>query len=217
MENLKSKLLDRKYPKEVLEKQIKRAQSKERKSQIYQNKPRNQADNKVRLIFTYNRNNPPIHKWIKQSKKYLERNEKAKELGKNIQIAYRQPQNIKKLVGGPSGGGSEGMGFEKDPGCSKCAKKCHACKVLLEGGTFKSSNTKKSYKIRQKVDCGSAYIIYLGTCQKCRGQYVGKSTQPFRKRHSGHKQEIKNQIGGLGQHYGGTRGCGCEDDTMLAA
>ena len=40
---------------------------------------------------------------------------------------------------------------------------------------------------------------------------MGKSTQPFRKRHSGHKQEIKNQIGGLGQHYGGTRGCGYEN------
>ena len=125
LENLKSKLLDRKYPEEVLKKQIKRAKRMDRKSQIYKNKPSNLADNKVRLIFTYNQNNPPIHKWIKQSRKYLDRNEKAKELGKNIQIAYRQPQNIKKLVGGPSGCWSEGMVSEKDPGCSKCAKKCH--------------------------------------------------------------------------------------------
>ena len=40
---------------------------------------------------------------------------------------------------------------------------------------------------------------------------VGKSTQPFRKRHSGHKQEIKNRIGGLGQHYGGVKGCGYDN------
>ena len=45
----------------------------------------------------------------------------------------------------------------------------------------------------------------------CQKSYVGKLTQPFRKRHSGHKQEIKNQIGGLGQHYGGERGCGYEN------
>ena len=81
----------------------------------------------------------------------------------------------------------------------------------MEGSTFKSTNTKKIYKIRQKVDCQSAYIIYLGTCQKCQGQYVGKSTQPFTRRHSGQKQEIKNQIGGLGQHYGGARGCGYDN------
>ena len=98
-----------------------------------------------------------------------------------------------------------------DPGCKKCTKKCHACKVLKEGQTFRSTNTKKIYKIKQKVDCQSSYIIYLGTCMKCQGQYVGKSSQQFRKRHSGHKQEIKNQIGGLGQHYGGANGCGYEN------
>ena len=31
----------------------------------------------------------------------------------------------------------------------------------------------------------------------------------------GHKQEIKNQIGGLGQHYGGARGCGYENLRMM--
>ena len=127
----------------------------------------------------------------------------------NIQIAFKQPKNIKRLVGGPSNAGRKEP--EKDPGCSKCEKKCHACKILIEGGTFKSSNTKKTYRIKQKIDCKSSFIIYLGTCQKCQGQYVGKSTQTFTKRHSGHKQEIKNQMGGLGQHYGGARGCGYEN------
>ena len=131
------------------------------------------------------------------------------ELGENIQIAYRQPKNIKRMVGGAVRGGQRGS--EIDPGCSKCGKNCHACKILSEEKTFKSTNTRKTYKIRQKVNCLSAYIIYLGTCKKCQGQYVGKSTQQFKKRHSGHKQEIKNEIGGLGQHYGGARGCGYDN------
>ena len=50
-------------------------------------------------------------------------------------------------------------------------------------------------------------MIYLATCKKCKGQYVGKSQTPFKMRHSNHKQEVKKQVGGLGQHYGGT-GCG---------
>ena len=33
------------------------------------------------------------------------------------------------------------------------------------------------------------------------------STNMLKKRHSGHKQEIKKQIGGLGHHYGGPQGC----------
>ena len=211
MKNLEEKLIERKYPENLVKKQLARAQTKDRRTQIFKKKT-TKTDNKVRLIFTYNQNNPPIHKWIRQSKKFLERNEKAKELGKNIQIAYKQPKNIKRMVGGPSKGG--GKESEIEAGCSKCKKKCHACKVLKEGVNFKSTNTKKIYKIKQKVDCQSSYIIYLGTCQKCSGQYVGKSTQPFRKRHSGHKQEIKNQIGGLGQHYGGARGCGYENLRM---
>ena len=31
---------------------------------------------------------------------------------------------------------------------------------------------------------------------------------------SGHKQEIKKLIGGLGHHYGGPRGCGYENISM---
>ena len=37
---------------------------------------------------------------------------------------------------------------------------------------------------------------------------MGKSTTVFKLRHSNHKQEIKNQRGGLGHHYRGHNGCG---------
>ena len=87
-------------------------------------------------------------------------------------------------------------------------KNCHACKILVEGKYFMSKNTGRRYPIKQNVSCDSTFIVYLGTCLKCGGQYVGKSTQQFKRRHSGHKQEIKNEIGGLGHHYGGPRGCG---------
>ena len=40
---------------------------------------------------------------------------------------------------------------------------------------------------------------------------MGKSTQPFKRRHSGHKSEIKRKYGGLGHHYGGPDGCGYEN------
>ena len=101
--------------------------------------------------------------------------------------------------------------MEEDAGCLKCGK-YHACQVINEGRKFTSTN--KVYTIRQKVNCNSSYIVYLGTCKKCKGQYVGKSTQPFKRRHSGHKSEIKRQYGGLGHHDGGERGCGYENLSM---
>jgi hypothetical protein len=71
------------------------------------------------------------------------------------------------------------------------------------------------YPIRQEVTCNSSNIVYLGTCKKIRGQYLGKSTQPFTIRHSGQKSEIKNQIGGLGHHCGGPNGFGYENISVI--
>ena len=97
-----------------------------------------------------------------------------------------------------------------NPGCWKCGKCRVSCPILKEGNKFSSSNTKKTYVIRQHLDCDSQFVVYLGTCQKCQGQYVGKSETPFKRRHSNHKQEIKRKYGGLGNHYGG-QGCGYEN------
>ena len=104
--------------------------------------------------------------------------------------------------------------IESDPGCYKCEKNCHTCKILKEGKHFWSTNTGRRYNLQQKVSCESSFVVYLGTCLQCKGKYIGKSTQQFRRRHSGHKQEIKNVIGGLGHHYGGARGCGYTNISM---
>jgi predicted GIY-YIG superfamily endonuclease len=94
--------------------------------------------------------------------------------------------------------------------------KCRVvCPILEESKTFKSFNTGKLYKIRQKVTCNSSWVIYLCTCRKCGGQYVGKSETTFKKRHSNHKQEIKKEVGGLGHHYGGSGGCGYQNMSII--
>ena len=43
---------------------------------------------------------------------------------------------------------------------------------------------------------------------------MGKNKTPFKLRHSNHKQKIK-KIGGLGHHYGGRGGCGCENISIV--
>ena len=46
-----------------------------------------------------------------------------------------------------------------------------------------------------------------GNLQKMQWTICWKKHPDIQKRHSGHKQEIKNKTGGLGHHYGGN-GCG---------
>ena len=157
------------------------------------------------MIFTQNSANPPLNMWLREAIKCLVKNEKAKQMGENMQICFSQPKNLKRIASQKS----KPKSVEPEPGCWKCGHCRVSCPILKEGTHFTSNNTKRKYPIRQKLNCDSSYVIYLGTCKKCGGQYVGKSQTPFKKRHSNHKQEVRKSIGGLGHHYGGD-GCGYE-------
>ena len=161
----------------------------------------------MRLMFTHTKANPPVHIWIRQSKKLLARNDQAKEIGGRIQIGSKQPKNLLRMVGGAKGGEKEARQTPPEAGCVKCNHCRVSCPKIKEGRKFKSTNTGKEYFIRQKVDCDSDWVVYLVTCRRCQGQYVGKAKTSFKKRHSNHKQEVKKKIGGLGHHYGSGGPC----------
>ena len=98
LENLKVKLKERNYPDTLISEKFSIAKEKSRKELIFQNRKRRQGDDKVRLIFTHNGGNPPLHKWLREARSCLVKDERAKSLGKNIQIGFRQPKNLKALV-----------------------------------------------------------------------------------------------------------------------
>ena len=216
LKNLYAKFEERNYPTEVITAQFDKAEKKERRKLIYQQRKQDGVDDKVRLIFTHTKANPPFNKWVRECKHLLNKNDRAKDIGRRIQVATKQPKDIQQLVGGNRKGGGGPNPVPPDAGCFKCSKGCKvACPVLVESKTFKSFNTGKVYRIKQKLDCTSSWVIYLCSCKKCGGQYVGKSKTDFKRRHSNHKQEIKKDIGGLGHHYGGTGGCGYANISII--
>ena len=88
------------------------------------------------MIFTYNKGNPPLHQWFREAKQCLLKYDRAKDLGKNFQISYKQPKNLKKIVTHQRKPYSV-----DDPGCSKCGKCKVSCPVMEEGSKFRSTNT----------------------------------------------------------------------------
>ena len=210
--NLKEKFEKRNYPTELIAEQFGKAKQEERKDLIFgERKNRKKNKGKVNFIFTYNQTNPPIHMWLREGKKQLERNDAAKAIGNRIQISYKQPRNLQKIAGGCKVGGSKPP---PNAGCFKCGKCRVLCPKLNEAKFFTSTATQKRYPIRQNVTCDSDWVVYLGTCLKCKGQYVGKSKTVMKIRHSNHKQEVKKVTGGLGHHYGGPGGCGYDNLTL---
>ena len=152
--------------------------------------------------------------WLRDCQKQLERNDAAKAIGKRIQISYKQPRNLQKIAGGCKNVVEGGSRPPPDAGCFKCGQCRVLCPKLNETTHFTSTATQKRYPIRQNVTCKSDWVVYLGTCLKCKGQYVGKSKTVMKVRHSNHKQEIKNVVGGLGHHYGGAGVCGYNNLTL---
>ena len=149
-----------------------------------------------------------------ESKKVLLKNEESETIGDNIQVGWRQPRNLKNTVCGLKKGEPKKAEPNINLGCFKCRKCKVSCPILKEGMYFKSTNTRKQYKIQHHLTCTSSFVIYLATCKRCAGQYVGKSQTKFKTRHSNHKREIKNKIGGLGHHYGGQQGCGYDNFSL---
>jgi hypothetical protein len=112
------------------------------------------------------------------------KNERAKDIGTRIQIGYKQPANLQQLVGGGERGIRGWWTNTPGAGCYKCYHCKVSCPILEETKYFRSTVTDKRYSIKQEINCEISWLIYLPTCTKCRGQYVGKSQTVFKKRHS---------------------------------
>ena len=109
------------------------------------------------------------------------RNEKAEKIGENVQIGWKQPKNLQRKVQGSGGGRSKKPPTSENPGCSKCGHCRVSCPILQEGTHFESTNTHKKYRVKHELHHDSSMVIYLATCQKCKGQYVGKSNTPLKR------------------------------------
>ena len=89
LEKLKGKLLERNYPIELIDIQTEKAKKKERRELIFQKrKPKRTNDKRARLIFTHNEGNPPLHKWIRESKRLLT-TPTGKKIGEEIQVVFK--------------------------------------------------------------------------------------------------------------------------------
>ena len=56
------------------------------------------------------------------------------------------------------------------------------CKYITETNTLTSSVTGETYKINHRLDCNDKCLVYLFTCNKCKKQYTGQTTDNFRGR-----------------------------------
>ena len=226
LEKLKQKFIQRGYPLEMIDRELKRGSLLSRADMlrpkpVYPQQACPIVPSKPKFmptfIITYNPHNPQLKKWLEEVHFILLADHKvAKIYPKPPSVSFRQPKNLKQILchntlkNLPYSDVSD-LG-DKPPGCFKHShggkgRKCMLCPKLKEGRNFSSSYTGLAYKVRHHLTCKSKYVIYLITCLDCKKQYVGKTSQFMHLRHGGHRSEVENRSTELGEHFAN---CGLE-------
>ena len=71
-------------------------------------------------------------------------------------------------------------------------KRCEVCKCITETDTFTISVTGETYKVNHCLDCNDKCLVYLLTCNKCKKQYTGQTSDNFRGRWNNYKSKSKS-------------------------
>ena len=78
-------------------------------------------------------------------------------------------------------------------GSFKCrSKHCKLCKHISETDTFTSSVTVETYKTNHRLDCNDKYFVCWLTCNKCKKQYTGQTTDNFSGRLNNYQSKSKS-------------------------
>ena len=161
-------------------------QIRDYRSELFKQIIKTRKRKKALHISTFNAKNPPYSKWFKDLKNILDKDPHCKKLAEQVMFVTRQSKNLQRVLTSSkvkNANIEQRPRFQEGAGSLKCSG-CHACKIVQNSKFFKSTNTKRKYFIRQKIDCRSSFLVYLIFCSNCRDNYVGKTKKQFRERHS---------------------------------
>ena len=206
LQELREKFLDQGYPLKLVNEEYARALQVDRLDLLFGQKKTRKRQIIAPLVITYSPANPPFRKWIQEELHILHSDSKLKKILPKIDVVTRQGKNIAKKVIRSRHWKSENAQPSipyLPPGNFKLHNKnCVTCTRMEDGKkAFTSSRTNREYKITRHYTCESSHLVYLVKCDLCKMDYVGQTTQTMRKRHLGHRGEIRSGADGLGRHF----------------
>ena len=162
-------------------------------------KDKQQGSTKTPFVVTYNRTLPNIRTTLNKHWNTLSINKGIAEKFKDKPIvAFRRNKNLKDLIGGTTIENDKVKRQKTTKGKSSSCdkdKRSKCCKQVVNTTKFKSSITKRTYNIREKMHCKDTWLVYLLTCMKCLIQYTGKTEWPFNQRLNKHRFDVNQEVG----------------------
>ena len=208
LQDLREKFLQQEYPLQLINEQFTKALSVDRMDLLLGNTNNKKKKRKIvaPLVITYNPGNPKFIDWIKSEISILHEDQNLKKLFPQISVVTRQTQNIKRRIMRNKYTRKEinpnivlpppGNYRHHDPArCVCCAR------MEDDQKKVKITKTGREYMVKRHYTCLSTHVVYLVTCHICNSQYVGQTTKEMRRRHYGHRDEVKRASDGVGEHF----------------
>ena len=197
-EYIKEKYIQRGYPASLIEGSRARARSYNRAKLLDPNRKKDtpKNDNVLPLVLTYHPSNVVVKEIITNNWGLLKYSELCKAaLPEKPLFATRRNTNLKDILiksrldpfSQPQVTGRIIQNYW-DP-CT--LKNCSVCPTLKTMKSFMSEQNKRQYKRPPGVQCRTANVIYLLTCNICKKQYVGETKRPFVVRLKEHLADIR--------------------------
>jgi hypothetical protein len=186
LKELKSTLLDLKYPILLINDAIKKATSIPQ-DVLRQIKPKPSKD-VITLVTTFNHNNPSVFRQIKAGYDFLSTDCELGHIFRNIKLinSQRQPPNMKRKL-------TSSYITQKSHFTRPCNNaRCGCCNHLVATDHFKFHQTGKTFYIRTELTCSSNNLIYVLICAGCDEYYIGETGDTIRARVRVHRQHINN-------------------------
>lgn len=182
---LKTALLNQKYPEQVIDDAITRANQLNRTEILRKKAPKpNQQTN---LVLTHSASSPKVASILRKHHNILAQSERLKRIfPEPPRVVYRRSKNLGDVLTKSS------ISRPQTTGCMPCNKpRCKVCPQMTT--TQRAASTASNYYVNVKgnFNCDSANVVYLLECTLCGKQYIGQTETPFRLRFNNHRSHAK--------------------------
>ena len=197
MEILKSNFNKRGYPEKILQQQLIKAKTTDRKELLKEKEKI--SSQRVHFTTTFNKNLPAINSVLDKHWHLLQTKSKiGSSFTEKPRITFCRNKNLKDWIGQTHLSHNKKITTTKKRKSglsSACLSRANnqCCKHVITTKTFRSHRTGLIYQIIHNINCHSCNIIYLGECNLCPNtQYVDKSEPPVTLRINTHRYEVNN-------------------------
>jgi hypothetical protein len=216
--------LRRKYPISLLEEAVIKVRRSDRKTLLTPKttNEQTQCEDKLFLITTFTPQDNPLTHVVKKNWQTLGRTSTTQDLY-NCKVLFgnRRNKNLRDLlvhakIQDENKKAPPPPNSNPDPSNICKTKNCRYCRVLDRSGTIISTSTGRSYYSMINVTCKSNNLIYCITCNKCKLQYVGQTSNRLIDRFQGHFHSVtsNSKKNVIGRHYNSVDHTGKPDFTI---